>query len=79
MNSFKLIHGAGDLLKLVDDVRAKIVKGELEGLTVSFVTTNGHYWYGNAWIDKAPMIWARLVAAQSQAHLDLVRNGLLEK
>lgn len=71
-----LIHGSGRIMDMLDDVRERILAGEVDGLTVCFTSPSGHTVYGHAWREDAPHVYHRMLTTVTQAQNDLVTNGL---
>lgn len=72
----QLFYGGGDMLEAVDDMRERIVKGELDGIVLVGVRPDGYCGWTWAYRDDAMMPWARMFAATASAEHELLAKGL---
>jgi hypothetical protein len=71
-----LFHGSRDMLELIDEVHAKIVAGEIEGIVICDVSDIDGC--GGRWAYRDDMVhpYARLSAAVMTAAWVMQRDGL---
>lgn len=69
-------YGAGDLLEMLEEVRQKILAGEIDLLMVGFSGPENTCLHGTAWKDDALVPWARSVAIAASMQDHLMKNGL---
>lgn len=69
-----LLHGDGDLLKVLEDAAELVRKGELVGAIICGITEEGCGWNG-AYRDGIAFPWPRLQAAVDSAQAELCRDG----
>lgn len=72
----KCFYGGGDMLAAADDLRARILSGEMDGFLIAGITNEkfcGWYW---AYREDTPLPWPRLIAATAAAQHEMVANGL---
>lgn len=72
----KLYYGGGDLLEAIDDLRARVVNGEIEGLVIAAATKDMMCGWTWAWHDDMVAAWARMLAAVISAQHELTGHGL---
>lgn len=69
-------YGAGDLLEMLEEIRTKILAGEIDLLMVGFSGPDNVCLHGTAWKDDTQLPWARSVAIAASMQDHLMRNGL---
>jgi hypothetical protein len=73
---FKCFYGGGDLLEAANDLRDRILSGEMDGFVIAGITESGHCGWHWAYRDDAPAPWARLLAATASAQHAMLTDGL---
>ena len=68
-------YGGGDLLAAIDDLRARIVAGEIESIVITACTADRRCGWHWAKRDDMKFPWARMVAAHAAAGEELLREG----
>jgi hypothetical protein len=61
---------------MLEEVKQKILRGEIDILSVSFSGPDNACLHGTAWKDDAPFPWARAVACTASLNDHLMKNGL---
>lgn len=72
----KCFYGGGDLLEAADDLRERILSGEMDGFVICGITEGGKCGWYWAYRDDTPLPWSRLVAATASAHHHMMADGL---
>lgn len=73
---FGVVHGGRDLVEVLDDAKARVLTGELEGVIVVGITSHNTFGWHGAWKDGAAAPFARLLAAVASCQHDLLTDGL---
>jgi hypothetical protein len=72
----QLFYGGGDMIALLDDLRERVARGEIDGIVISAASANMCCGWSWAWKDDAVAPWARMLAAVDSAQAELVNRGL---
>lgn len=70
--------GGGDLVAKLEDALERVKSGELVGVTIIGITSEGLQGWTAAVVDGTPFAWARMVAAAADAQREAVELPLDE-
>ena len=71
----KLVHGSADLVEVLEDALERVRAGELVGVVIAGITSNGMSGWTGAFKEDAAFPWARLHAVTATAANDLLVGG----
>jgi hypothetical protein len=74
-----LHYGRGDLVEMLDDLRERVLRGEIDILSVAFTGSDNSILHATRWVNDTPLPWARAVSAVSSLHFDLMSRGLTKE